>query len=192
MGMGLMFTIIAAALVIGGVGAETLEAGGVKRGNALFLLLSIAALSGFRLHVSDRFAVSPAALLAGAALIAFAVKRGGRASLAPPFAALAGMALQILPIPLPGALTPVCAALCAASAFGGAPFSMTFAALTPIFALAARYVAEAALTGYAFLDLTDSALSAQMAGMIVGACLSIAFSRSRTTVRKLSDDRTNN
>lgn len=178
-----------AVLLFAGAGESALSRMGVSRRDALFLLLSAAALSGFTLEIAEGVFVSPACVLLSAAFALLSLRRKG-ARIPALFAACAASVLCAPIVAYLGPFAPYAAGLlCALTAFVPAVSprgALAACGLAPVLGYAAACFLPG---GVPLFELTHDCVSAQLislAFLILFASLSII----RTHVRKPSAGRT--
>ena len=191
-----MLIIISLLLLAGGVGKRTLDRSGVSRRAAVSFFIVLAALSHFKLSLSDGVRISPACITAAVWPLVFAFRKRA-ACRAPqlilPLAALCGITASAL---MPyvggegGALFASVLTSAAAGALAGLPFGLAFSGSFTLFLITAGGVAEALESGIMFLELTNGALACQLAGMLAVCSCALIKQTLRTSVRTYSDERT--
>lgn len=171
-----MLIIMTALPLAAGVGENTLKKARINRKNGLFFLLCMLAMSGFEVFVTDETAVSPACVLAAAWLFAASFAKGDahKALLSISASMLAGAAAS----GLMSADAEWAAYLCGACALPACALGLLpalgTAAAAPLFAAAFDYALVSEQSGYAVLELTETALSAQLSGIFICSAAMIA------------------
>ena len=194
MRIGLMLEAVMAVLIIGGVGKRTCRENGIETGNAVFFLISMAALSRFTWYPADEAAAYPACILAAAWLFGNAFRNGEtglKHHLILPVSILLGAAMTPVVLAFPEwgyYFFGIPAALLSATA--GMQYALAAAGAAPLAAAVISFAYTVSTGGWRMLELTEGCFCAQLTGVLFAVGAKVIINSARTGVRRLSAERT--
>lgn len=185
MRISVMLILISALMLASGAEGEGLEKLGITRKNGLFFLLCALALGSFSVSVTYEAEVSPACLSIAVWLFGFSFtgKSRARALLSLPVSLIIGIITSPL-LAIDGEWTAYLCGVCAVPSLLFGPFcGISTAALAPAWAELCRYSYVTAGGGFAVLELTEKAISAQLAGVLISISVHLLLTKRLSYVR---------
>ncbi len=164
-----MIIIADGILAAAGVGARTLKKHGIERKNALFLLLCVFVLKRFVIETGEGAAICTACILLAVWLFGAGFAQDcalRRMCVVLPVSMLTGMLTQsLISGPTDYSAYIIGAASIPAALILGGSAGAASAGLAPIFAAMIAYCEENALFGFGAVELSETVLASQLAGM---------------------------